>query len=120
MTGKPSGDARLFRRRRRRRIDRLHEAGAMVVERAYGDGRLGPAGKVQADIKKYVEEAVGRGPGDPDFLAPDGRLIPFEQQTQGQQTAFLSWMNGPEVRAAVDPEIVAARDAAEQELEHDE
>jgi hypothetical protein len=59
------------------------------------------------------------GAEDPQFVAPGGRLIPFVEQTQGQQTAFLSWINGPEVRVAVGQEIAAARDEAERELEHD-
>ncbi|MGH9043181.1 MAG: hypothetical protein ACRDZ3_23475 [Acidimicrobiia bacterium] len=96
---------------------RLHEAGAKVVESAYDEGRLGSPEKVQADIQKYVEEAIGRGAEDPQFVGPDGRLIPFVEQTQDQQTAFLAWINGPEVRGAVGREIVAARDEARQELE---
>ena len=98
---------------------KLHEAAAMVVETAYAEGRLGAPEKVQADIQKYVQEAIGRGSEDPQFVAPDGRLIPFAEQTQGQHNAFLSWINAPEIRAAVGDEVAAAKAQAELELERD-
>jgi hypothetical protein len=91
-----------------------------VVEKAYAEGRLGTPEKVRVEVEQYVQQAIGAGAeGDPHFLTPDGHLVPFTEQSSSQQTAFLSWITGPEVRAVVGPEMVAARDEVRRKWEQD-
>src|SRR5918996_4890262 len=68
----------------------LQLARTAVAEKAYAEGRLGPPERVLADIGQSVQYAIGVGAeADPQFVTPDGRLVPFREQSTSQQTAFL-------------------------------